>query len=317
MKTSTIIVLLLATCFCLGADTVDSADWRDRLFVPTYLVKLNGRYFIVDCWQHRVIYNDQLTTDLSKWETLDDTLGGPHSIDSDGEYLIAENTGYSGVRLYKPTDDGEYEMVDEVSGLGKRTHRTRYDPDTGCWYVISANTQDITKLKRDGDKLHVVYTKNLKFLGGKYTRSMTIMDGFMYFMSGPGVITKTRYKDGSFEVLATYKTPDDMKATNDILRTDEGWYYLDSTPGRMVRFRSFEDLDTGKYENVYGALGLKGSPYYMRKIDGRYYVPQIYPYCGIISFVHDKDGNITDVQKLFDFGKPSEQSRKRVTEFKR
>lgn len=291
--------------------------WQDRLYVPTYLTKLDGRYFIVDCWHHRVIYNRRLSTDLSTWKTLDDTLNGTHSIDSDGEYLVVEDTGLNGLRLYKPSAGGGYEKVDEVYGLGSRTHRIRYDSDTKHWYCLSSDSQDITKLQRNGDKLEIIYTKNLALLGEKYCRSFTIMNGHMYFMSGPGVISKTRYKDDSYEVVASYKTPEDMQSTNDLLFTDEGWIYLGSTPGRLIRFRSLEDLDAGRYENVYDKLGLKGSPYYMRKIDGRYYVPQIYPHCGIISFVHDEDGNVSDAQKLFDFGKPIDASQERIKAFKR
>jgi len=310
MRPAAVTLLLFAAAFPAAAET-----WQDRLYTPTQITKLGDLYFIVVCWQHRIIYSDKLGRPMAEWKTLDDTIAGPHSIATDGELYVAEDTGRHRLRVYQRTGDA-FEHVQTLGPFGKRTHRVRYDKPTQAFYVVSSNEQVLTKLRRDGNRLKVQYVKKLPFLKGAYTRSLTICGPDMFFTSGPGVITKVRYRDDRLKVVATYKVPQGMEGGNDVFRTEDGWWYVTATPQRIVRARSLADLDAGKFEDVYRTLGCKGTPYYLAKIDGRYFVPQITQYSAVISFVH-KDGKIADVQTHFDFGPPKAVDKQRVREFPR
>ena len=48
----------------------EGKGFRARLYTPTFIEKLNGRYFIVDCWHHRIIHASDLNTPLVRWQTL-------------------------------------------------------------------------------------------------------------------------------------------------------------------------------------------------------------------------------------------------------
>ena len=103
--------------------------------------------------------------------------------------------------------------------MGTRSHRVRYDPAAKAFFVLCADSQHISKLVRDGDGLRLVYKKQLGFLAGTYTRSMTLADGAMYFVAGPGYIFKVHYRDDSFRVLARYRVPSALGGMNDLYRT--------------------------------------------------------------------------------------------------
>ena len=219
--------------------------------------------------------------------------GGAHSIASDGVVYVVEDTGRDGLRVYGREGD-EFKRIQEIHGMPRRPHRVRYDPQTKAFYVVGAVSQDIYKLVRDKGGLKQVYRKHLDFLGGAYTRSITLADGAMYFVSGPGSIHKTAYRDDSFTVLAKYRVPEGMASTNDLFRSDDGWWYLTATSLKVVRARSLDGFGTGRFEDVSAEIGLHGTPYYLSKIDGRYYVPAIAERNGILSFVHE-GGKISDV----------------------
>jgi hypothetical protein len=290
----------------------EDEDWRWRCYTPTALVKAGDCYFVVDCWHHRVLWSKELKADVALWHTFDEDLAGPHSLASDGTVYLVEDTGRHAVCVYRRAD-GRFQRVQRIERLGQRPHRIRYDPQTAAFYVVSADSQDISKLVRDGRQVRLAYTKHLAFLEDHYTRSITIHRGEMYFVSGPRAIIRASYRDDSYRVLQTYKfatTRSELCGMNDIFPTDDGWWYVTATPKRIVRARSLEEIANGRYEDVGGLLGLSGTPYYLSLIDGRYYVPQITEYSGIVSFIHTS-GRIGDVRVLWDFGPPTAADRAR------
>ena len=307
-----IALLAAATAPPAAAAPPDGDAWQARLFTPTFLDKIGDTYFLVDCWHHRVLWSRKLDGDIARWQTLDDSLAGPHSIASDGEIYVVEDTGHNGLRVYRRVGDG-FQRIQDIRGLTARPHRVRYDPATKAFYVIAANSQDIYKLVRDKEGIKQVYKKHLDFLGDTYVRSITIADGAMYFVSGPGFIHKTAYRDDSFRVLAKYRVPQGMASMNDLFRTDDGWWYLTATKLKAVRARSLDDLHAGRFEDIHAQIGLQGTPYYLSKIDGRYYVPVIAQSNAILSFVHDGD-KIADIQVLCNFGGENQADVKRYKE---
>ena len=296
--------LLLLPAF--RAVAAENADWRSRLYTPTSIVKTGGYYFIVDCWHHRVLWTSKLAGSLTAWKTLDEDLAGPHSFASDGTLYLVEDTGRHRVCVYRSRGEGFQRVpADSTASANARTASatTRTRPPSTCSPPIRRH---ISKLVRQGERMAVRYAKRLDFLQGEYTRSMTIFEGEMCFVSGPGAIVAPSYRDNRYGVLATYALPPNsgLGGMNDLFHTDDGWWYLTATPGRIVRTRSLAGLARGRFEDVGRSLGLRGTPYYLAQIDGRYYVPQITEHSGIVSFVH-RDGRIGDVRAIFDFGPPT------------
>jgi hypothetical protein len=303
---------LLPVFLSASLASADEEDWRWRCYTPTALVKTGDFYFVVDCWHHRVLWSKNLKADIAFWHSLDEDLAGPHSLASDGTVYLVEDTGRHAVFVYRFAD-GRFRRMERIGRLGQRPHRIRYDAATAAFYVISADSQDISKLVRTGDRLRLAYTKHLDFLEDRYTRSVTIYGGEMYFVSGPKAIVRTAYRDDSYRVLAVYRLSSGEQGLcgmNDLFHTDDGWWYVTATPKRIVRARSLEEIVNGRYEDVGRQLGVNGTPYYLSLIDGRYYVPQITEHSGIVSFVH-ASGRISDVRVFWDFGPPTPADRDR------
>lgn len=290
----------------------NSRGWQNRLLLPTFIDKIGQFYFIIDNGNNRVLFSRILTPDIATWHVMDSSFERPHSIASDGVVYVADDTDRNAVRVY--TYENEYfKLIQIVEGLGLRPHRTLYHQKSRAFYVMSSNSQSITKLIRDGDRMTISYQKSLPFLKGFYTRSMSIIGEYMYFVSGPGYIIKTWFRDDSYNVIASYKVPAGMESMNDLFFTGN-YHYLTSTPanykekpGQIVRVRTLDDLNKDKalYEDIFSQLNTRGSNYYISSFDGRFYITQIFNNNRIVSFIEKKDGAIADVKELFNFELPT------------
>ncbi len=293
-------------------------SWESELYSPTLLTRLGETYFLVDCWHNRILYNDEIDGDLLNWEVLDGELAGPHSIDTDGHFYVVDDTGHQQVRVYIRDGDG-FALLQRIGDVGHRPHRVHYDEETESFYVIGSRSQTISRLvvADGGDILELKYTKDLPFLEERYTRSMSIIDGKMYFISGPGRIHKTRHRDDSYEVVETWTVPSGKHQMNDLFKID-GTYFLTNTfnwadddiepRNTIVQCDDLADLAEGDCIDRRDQLEIKGAPYYLSEIDGRIYVPQAFQYSGIVSFRLDEEGELYDIRTEYDTGPPSDAS---------
>jgi hypothetical protein len=256
------------------------------------------------------LYAHALHRELSRWRTLDNALAGPHSIASDGEIYVAEDTGRHAVCVYKPRGS-RWDKIQRIERVGVRPHRTRYDHRHGEFQIVSSNSQTWTVLTRDRHgKLVRKHEQSLPFLEGKYTRSFTPHDGELYFVSGPERICVARREGQDVRLHRTYRVPKSLGSMNDLYFAPGGWIYLTATPGVIVRTRSLEKLVGGDYENVTTPLKLRGTPYYLSEVGGRIVVPEITEYSGAISFQADGD-SLRHVETLYDFGPPTAADNRR------
>ena len=121
----------------------------NNLYCPTLITKLNGKYFIVDCYHHRIIYNTNLTDSISKWKTIDYQFSGCHSIASNGDIYVVENTGTNEVIVL----DANLKFKQKFVNIGNRPHKTIYDIATSRFYVISSLSPYIYCFKVQDNKL--------------------------------------------------------------------------------------------------------------------------------------------------------------------
>lgn len=285
--------------------------YESELYTPTQVVKHGDHWFIVDCWHHRIIYSDKLEKPIAEWKTLTDDIAGPHSIATDGKIYVTEDTGRHKLFVFAKTGTG-YQQIQTVEGVGERPHRVVYDDATKRFYVVTSNSQEMFVYENQGGKLVQIFRDTMDFLAGQYTRSVTIMDGLMYFVSGDSKIVSTKYKDLSFEVVKEYPVPPELKQGNDLVKI-QNYYYITATPGAFVRVRNLEDLATGQYEDLKEKLGFRGTPYYFYVNLSTVILPEITDYSGIKSFDIVLD-RIVNLKTIGDYGPPEEWDIERKAE---
>lgn len=283
------------------------------LFTPTQIEFLNGLFYIVDCWHHRILFSPSLNAPLADWYVLDDeNLAGPHSIASDGEYLVVDNTGLNKVNVYKFGADNRFYLIQEIDGVGVRPHRVRFDLATKEFYVLSSNSQEFFALKKDSltEGLKVARNYELFFLESAYTRSFSFDEyGDLIFLSGPSKVTLAS-KLEPLVVKEAYDVDPAILSMNDILFF-RGYYYVTATNKKIYRTKSLQNLrNISLLEDLYDELSFRGTPYYFSVFQDMILIPEIIEYSGIRRFSLAGDA-ILGHMPLIDSGTPSEESLQR------
>ena len=274
----------------------------NNLFTATKIKKINNKYFINDCWHHRIIYNDNLKDDIYKWNTIDYKFSGCHTIASDGSIYVVDNTGMNEVIIL----DSDLKFIQKFINIGNRPHHVIYDEVTKKFYVVTANSQEIYCFKNNNGVVEQCYSKKLDFLG--YTRSITIIDGYMYFASADGHIYKTTYIDGSYSIVNAYNIPREFGGINQVYKIND-YYYVTivgdinfSIDPRMLRTKDLSTIENNVYEDIYNTIGFTGEPYFITEFDGGVYITEIgNAIAGIYSFEVDIDNNIKNINKKYKF----------------
>ena len=305
-------------------------EWENRLFSATYIQKLIIKevnfYFIVDCWHHRVLFlqrdnpldSHALETlskttsnqgfSLSEWQTLDAVnLFGPHSLATDGKFLVIDNTGVHSLNLYEPTQllNGQwhFQLVKTISDIGFRPHRTHFDESLKKFVVVSSGDNSIYNFDIQGQLLKInLPTKKLA-----YIRSMTILKNGNYaFTSGDSEILIT---DNKGNRVNSYSVLPQFASMNDIFELDhERGFIISTTPQRLIFTPSLQEFSKGNYVDLFNQLQLKGTPYYVSYFDDRLWIPEITEYTRLIGYNLNYEESSLPINSpliLFDFGLPS------------
>ncbi|WMT39741.1 hypothetical protein RE628_20445 [Paenibacillus sp. D2_2] len=284
-------------------------DYANRLYTPTFITKIAGINLIVDCWNHRIIYSRDIELPIKDWKTLDDDIAGPHSIASNGTIFVAEDTGRNRLFVYTLTPKG-FKKTQIIDGIEGRPHRTVYDSATKKFYVLTSTTQNMFVLTVQNGKVIVDQKVHLEFLEEAYVRSFSIINGKMYFVSGPSKISVVDYINGDFTVEKQYSVPEEYSLMNDIKKLGD-YYYISIYPEKIIRLKDLSNFNS--VENIYSKLGFSGTPYFINYFDGRFFIPEIDSNSGIKSF-KIKDNEIIDVKTLNDSGPPDDYVKKRLSE---
>lgn len=294
-------------------DPIDPTKYAERLYTPTHITKIDELYFIVDCWHHRVIYNDNLRDEIKEWKTLGGYFGAPHSIVSDGVYYLVEDTRNDRVKVMQRTDDS-FSETQTVGNIGGQPNKLIYDEKQKLFIGISSSTQEVFVLRNTGALINKEKVIKLDYLGTSYVRSISIIDGSLYIVSGPGKISVAEISDLSFDLVHEYVVPFEFQGMNDIAKIGSYFYMsiyqngnFDICP-RLIRVKDLNNIGA-EYEDIYDLLGLQGVPYYFSFVDERVFLTEIDSYSAIRSFRVIED-QIVDVQVHYDFGKPDEYSLK-------
>lgn len=284
----------------LPADKED--DYRKYLYTPTYITKIDGLYFIVDCWHHRIIYSHDLKQSIPDWKVLDDTLAGPHSIASDGEIYVADDTDHGEICIYKKAD-GVFSKTQTIYGLGFRPHKCVYDQNKKWFYVLLSESCEIAILKNNHGRAEIEAILKAE-IDTYYARSIQIIDGRLFIVCRTGYICQLEVDRCGVKILSQYKMPDKYAGMNDITKIGSAYYlsvYTDlegENVSKIVRTNSLEDLEG--LEDVTEKLEIKGVPYFFSTIDGRCCISEIDNYSGISSLLPDGE-ELSERKELFAF----------------
>ena len=280
------------------------------LSVPTYITKLDDQYFIVDCYHNQVIYNENLTDPLYLWKVMTNDLSMGHTIASDGNVYLIDDTENNRVLIMEKMQNNSGETVyvptQEFTGIGNRPHYIIYDDYTDTFYAWSSQSGEMFLFRHTDDSTRMYLTKILSIpeLDGVYVRSFTILDDRIYVVSGnSNIIEADLY---TFEVLNRYPVPDAIAGMIQLEKIQNYYYITVSTDitgnqdfATLIRVKNLRDLEKGNYEDVYASFLGGGTPYSLTQIDDRYYLTEHrLPGHSIWSFRVEND-EITDVEAVY------------------
>lgn len=304
--------------------SVEHDVWEERLYVPTMINKVGDTYFIVDCWHHRVLYSEQLEKNIENWNVLtDDSYVGGHTICSDGELIVLDNTDGSSILVYKNTEtlfsEKKYQLIQTIDNITGRPHYVTYDSENECFYVIASIEGTIHVLKNNGGYLELLRSDNLNEISNSYVRSISIIDGCLYTVSGPNYIYKYRISQDGFELEESYSVPGELSGMNQITKIED-YYYITVNTGvtgsvdetTIIRTKNLASLYNKEYENLYDTFGFIGQPYFITYVDDEYYITEISENHGNgIKKFSVQNNEIVNIESIYYYDDVTQSSKQR------
>lgn len=275
------------------------------LSVPTYLTKVDNTYFLVDCYHNQVICHDNLEDPLDQWTVMTDEIDRGHTLASDGEVYLIDDTEQNRVLIFEKTND-IYVHTQTFSEIGDRPHYIIYDAVTDTFYVWSSMSGEMYLFRHNAGDTRMYLTKVLRMeaLDQVYVRSFTIIGNDIYFVSGNSSII--RADRNSFEILDTYPVPDNMAGMIQLTMIQDYYYITVSTDitgnqdyATILRTPDLSSLAEGNYEDIYSHFIGGGTPYYITEIDNTFYLTEHrLPGHSLWSF-RIADNNIVDIKPVY------------------
>ena len=240
----------------VNSTSPDELNGYDFLSVPTYITKYGDDYFIVDCYHNTIIYSDDITLPLKEWNILDKNLSMPHTISSDGEIYVVDDTESASVKIYAKRD-GKFSKTGVFTDIGVRPHFCTYNEKNKTFYILSSMTGEMYLFRRmeGSHKLYLTEVKRLDRLNGIYVRSFTIENDEIIFVSGitpeesgyePAVVVCDL---DSFEIKEEYPVSSAIAGMVQITPIDGKYYITVSTDAygnaeasRMIAADSLSEL---------------------------------------------------------------------------
>jgi hypothetical protein len=301
VKTVTSVAVLFFLVICCCATLVMADLPRLAPCTPNLLYKVGDTWYLVDGYHNRLLKSTHVSRDLASWREMATQLADTHSIASDGQLIVADVSAENRVvGLIASNDVLRQQSV--IQGVGERPHRVQYSREKSAFYALSAISGSVSKFERNADGLKLVFSKQIPFLSGRYSRSFSIIDQEAYFVSSPGRIIRANFHDESFTELETIQLPEVAGSPNDIFRASDGWWYISATPQVLIRARSPQDFSAGRFEDVYARWGLKGTPYYLSEYEGLLYIPTVTEYCSLNAIAVGADAKVKPT-RILDLGR--------------
>ncbi len=256
----------------------DKENEYDSFNILTCIRKLNERYFLVDCYHDRILYSDDPGTEPKDWKVMTRGIKHGHTIDSDGELYLCDDTENNRVLVFREGEQG-FEMTGEFKDIGVLPHFVVYDEATLRFYVLSSMTGELYVFKNDYGEAVLEKKMGIKELDGCYVRSFTITDDEVYFVSGNMNIIKASLSD--LNIIERYPVDPKIGGMVQLEKIGDYYYITVSTDAdfnqdyaTMIKTRDLASLAENDYETVYETFEGGGTPYYFGKAGEHYYLTE-------------------------------------------
>jgi len=287
MLSITLIVCLAA--FLCGFSSFYNAVVKNpynSLKAPSFITKIGNEYFIVDCYNNQIIYNNNLTDDISTWSVMTANINRGHTIASDGVVYLIDDTDNHRIlvmqRQINHLGQAIFVQTQEFNNIGDRPHYVYYHAATATFYAWSSMTGEMYLFHRNRET-NMVYLSEVHkvplLTGGIYVRSFTIIGDAIYFVSGNSAIIKADLK--TFRTLKIYPVPEFIAGMVQLTKIEDFYYITVSTDihgnqnfGTIIRTDDLSTLANNEYEDIYDYFAAGGTPYNMTKIGNRWYLTE-------------------------------------------
>lgn len=266
---------------------VDSNDVvNGGLRVSTHIGFFNGLEIITDLQNDRFVYRQQGST--GGFIESQVKVDGHHSLTwVDGKYYAVNTEEHTIIEFSDLTETGN--NTPNYNGIElSRPHDIVYNPADGFVYMVD-NNKGLTRFKPNTSNAAEV-SKVGSILS--YARALSVVDGEVYIInSSKGEVIHMK----DFNKWMVYKSPGkklDAPAgawaktglvLNDVERFGDYWYgsnfftesYAeghDSNEYRLIRWRTWEDFQNGKWEELSYLLSPGVVPYYFTVHNGALYL---------------------------------------------
>lgn len=279
MRQVKLLICILICTFLIGCSSDKTNKEVELQFnentslrIPTMINKIDNTYYIVDCYNNNVIYNNELEDDLTNWYKIPYDFNQPHTIIGDGKFFIVVDTENNRLVTFRKENEG-FIKLEEINNFGSRPHYGLYKNDR---YYIWDGLCTMYEYSEINEELVINNTYTIQSLEGLYVRSFTYEDGKWYFPTANGKISVT---DEAFCLLEEYNVPYDIGGLSYIYKIGEYWYLnvftdanYDTAYSNLVMCNSLAELEKGNYVSLYEEFGLKSAPYYVNFFDDEYYM---------------------------------------------
>ena len=275
------------------------------LSVPTYITKIDGLYFLVDCYHNQIVYNDNLADPLTDWLVMTNEINRGHTIASDGLVYLADDTENHRILVFEKKD-GAFAHTQTFSDIGNRPHYIVYDRPTDTFYAWSSMSGEMYLFRHEPEdtRMYLSEIRRIEQLDNVYVRSFTILDDEIYFVSGNSSILRVDLN--SFKILESYPVPESMAGMIQLTKIEDYYYITVSTDitgnqdyATILRTRDLSGLMQGDYEDIYETFIGGGTPYYITTFDNAYYLTEHrLPGHSIWRF-YVQDNELLDVETIY------------------
>ncbi len=278
----------------LGLDLVEHAPAATSLVLsrPAHIAFYQGLEIISEVSGDRFSY--RVEGSGGEWSTSPLAVDGPHSLTWVPEQGLFYATDADNHRLIAFADVAGTAHVATSTLAGvtlARPHDVVYDPASGWLYALDANRPLLFRFSAFGIAEAVL---DLSPLGIGYSRGLCLVDGVLYvaassagavievvdFAAG-GVVVHPSYGKLVNAVAGSWETTGFV--INDVERYGNYWYLSnyfapayangsDHNRYKLVRFRDWEALATGEWEDLSQLLPDAQIPYFFTLHDGSLYL---------------------------------------------
>ncbi len=285
-----------------GVPTPDPGELRrtfypDRLNLPTFTTRIGDRWYLVDSYNNRLLAASKPDLPLNEWEVVDDDLSRPHSIAGNGTFLVVDDTEAHSVRVYR-RDGSETILRQVIVDAGPRPHRTWFDEATDRFYILSAASQEILVLRREGEKLVEESRTRIASIRDLYTRSFRLIDGNLWLFTAAGVVSVVDHRLPDYPEIARYRVPEHLAGLNDMIRVGEHWY-LSATRNLLAQCSLDREARLFRCEDLRPRVPFKGNPYLFHREGDALYLGVVAGRDTVLRIDLDEEGDVVAVSDLF------------------